>query len=135
MTPRNMALPKKQIEYRTEESEKRGSRHKMTQQLIRERGLASFMNDPKWHAVFEEIKALKLPFEIKTVLNTEAHPCHQIYELERVAVLTDMPGKFIEFWEIEQVRIQHSDRMEAFLQTMHVEFYSESGKWVVVGYR
>jgi hypothetical protein len=130
-----MALPKKQIEYRTEESEKRGSRHKMTRQLIHERGLASFINDHKWYAVFDEIDTLKLPFEIKTVLNTDAYPCHRIYELEDVALLTDMPGKFIEFWEIELVLLPQDDAMEAFLQTMHVEFYFQSGKLVVVEYR
>jgi hypothetical protein len=130
-----MSIPKKSDNYHTEESEKRGSRLKMTRQLIRERGLASFMNDHKWYAVFEEIDTLKLPFEIKTVLNTAAYPCHRIYELESVALLTDMPGKFIEFFEIEQVFIPQNNEMETFLQTMHTEFYGESGKIIVVGYR
>jgi hypothetical protein len=86
----------------------RQSRIKQTRALIETKGLSGLFNNTKWLEVFEWIDDSRMAFDIKLLSEDNIRHCDFIRELENTSVLIDDTGDFIEFLEIELLKLNET---------------------------
>jgi len=118
---------------RTEE--RRQSRIKQTTELIRTAGLSGLFNNIKWFEIFEWIEESRMVFDIKLLSEDKLRHCDFIRELEDTSVLVDDTGDFIEFLEVELLKLKRDDKLTKHLDNLRVEYVDTNDDLIILGYR
>lgn len=113
----------------------RNSRGELTRELIRKNGLSGRLNNTKWHEILEWIDESRLSFDIKLLSELNFRYCDFIRELEKTSVLLDESGDFIEFLEIEFLKLEKNENVVNHLEILGKDHIEEI-EWVIIqGYR
>lgn len=110
---------------------------KETRNLIISNNLSGLMNNQKWINVFEWIEINRVEFEIKTLLfsNISNTKINKIFELDEKSLLLDNSGNFIDFLEIEFIKLEKTPQTIEALNCFNIEFIEENNKLKIQGYR
>ena len=128
-------MTKKSELYQIRKKEKRYSRIKETQNLIRSKSFSSLMNNHKWYRILEFIEKNKSEFDLKILLSSEITKTNKIIELEKSSLLTDNSGEFIYFLELESITLKNTSELISELDKLNVDFYKKMDSIKIQGYR
>lgn len=130
-----MSRTNKQLNFTSEQSEKKNSRLKNTQAFIHNNHLSGLLNNHKWQEIFDWIHSQKIPFEYKTLLSADVNACNYILENECYSVLLTYDGNFIDFFEFEFVKFEKAavkKEIPPILLKLMIDFDSY---YLIQGYR
>jgi hypothetical protein len=116
-------------------NERRQSRINRTRELILTKGLSGLLNNVKWFKIFEYFEDSRTTFDIKLLSEDNLRHSDSILELENTSVLVDNTGDFIDFLEIEFLRIRKEDTLAKHLDELKVDYFEEADNLIIQGYR
>jgi hypothetical protein len=117
-------------------NERRQSRINRTRELILAKGLSGLLNNKKWLEIFEHLENERTAFDIKLLSEDHLRHADFILELENTSVLVDNTGDFVDFLEIEFLRIRKDDTFVKHLDNLEVDHLDEAENLIIIqGYR
>jgi hypothetical protein len=117
-------------------NERRQSRINRTRELILAKGLSGLLNNTKWLEIFEHLENERTAFDIKLLSEDHLRHADFILELENTSVLVDNTGDFVDFLEIEFLRIRKDDTFVKHLDNLEVDHLDEAENLIIIqGYR
>lgn len=116
-------------------NERRQSRINRTRELIRTKGLSGLLNNTKWFEIFDHLENARTTFDIKLLSEDHLRHADFILELENTSVLVDNTGDFIDFLEIEFLKIRKNDTLAKHLDNLKVDNFDEADNIIIQGYR
>lgn len=116
-------------------NERRQSRINRTRELIRTKGLSGLLNNTKWFEIFDHLENARTAFDIKLLSEDHLRHADFILELENTSVLVDNTGDFIDFLEIEFLKIRKNDTLAKHLDNLKVDNFDEADNIIIQGYR
>ena len=114
--------------------EKRLSRLKITKNFILNESLTGLLNNQKWIKIFEVIDINNIDFEIKKLLSENYKPCSFIRELENTSLLIDDSGDFIEFFEIDRLKVKKVNELITLLEEIKAKYTDQNELIEIEGY-
>lgn len=120
--------------YHQRNTEKRVSRIKQTKQFILENTSGSLMNNHKWYKILEWIELSDSKFQIKTLLSNDRIEIDNIFELEKNSILVDSSGDFIDFMEIEVVKLNCDSELLKLLDKQNIQYSISDNQITIAGY-
>jgi hypothetical protein len=107
----------------------------MTKEFALINTTARLLNNHKWYSIFDRLDDINSVFELKILLSNDIKICHHIQELEKTSILIDDSGDYIEFLEIDRLRIKKTNELMTFLEELNVEFIEQEEYIDIEGYR
>lgn len=115
-------------------TEKRKSRLKATKQYLLENSISGLLNNQKWYKLFDWLHIERISFKLKFLVSKEEIKCDWIREVENTSILIDDSGDFIEFLEIESLKIPNKEEIVEFLKTSNIHYIEAPDEIEVRGY-
>ena len=112
----------------------RQSRVKATKKVLDVQGGSAYFNNVKWSQLFELIENINCPFTYKTVLEEGFRSCSFVRELAHSSALLDDTGDFIEFLEIQKLRIGKNEKVVAYLNEKKIFYESIDDDLIIYAY-
>lgn len=121
--------------YKQREREKRLSHIKDVKKNISTNFTNGLLNNQKWSKIFEWLDDYSFDFQIKTLLSDDYKTCTFIRELEQTALLINDNGVFIEFLEIEHLKVKKTNELLILLNNLNIEYDDQQEFIEIDGYR